>query len=266
MTTIASYIKYLRIHKGPAKNPAMLAATREALLLHINEGIQEAAKLLIDAKEPWMVNNIEADLVADQNNYDLNAAGIFSASTNLEQTQSFARPHSLWISSKDGNSLIEYKIVPLSEANEIWRPASQGTTVPIATLELSKGGGTQETAGGAEAKFSVRLWRPPDYASTGGLKLYYYFMPAELTNATKDAWEPGIPRWADRYVKLYSLKMLYLSEGQAEFAAAIDPELARCGMLLMETAGSNLSDDPLYVRDVSSYDYDWYDPYDVVRN
>ena len=262
MTTVGTYLNYLRVHRGPRKDPARVNMSRENLMTHLNEAIQDTARLLIDAKEPWMVTKVVATLTKDQETYTLNNGGIMDDSANLENRSSFARPHSLRVLSEDGKTSVGYRIVTLREGSDLWAPAADSTEVPVASLRVASGDGTEAVgAGGAEAEFEIVLWRPPNYTKTGALEFYYYFLPSMLSTTTVDGWEPAIPRYADRCVKLYALRSLYLSEGMPEFVQALEGEIQRAIMNMTSVSASTLSDDPQYVRDEGDWDDSWVWPY-----
>lgn len=237
MTSLRTFTDYIRSFGAPLRAPGLDALAKENLVAFVNEAVQEAAKICIEAREPMMLSEWRFDIVAEQKVYPLYQ---IAGGTPLKGISNFARPHTLFIASRNGDEWVKWSIIDKRKALSMSFPQDK-RPAPGCYFEVRPGHGGST---GTEGDLALCMENPPNYAYVQGGRLNVHILPSEISKTTDDNFEPWLPRLADTFVKRYSLRLAYQSIGKNEQYDKMEDEMDRVEQRLRNAIGSGMSDDP----------------------
>lgn len=247
MTKLKSYIDFLRSFSAPLRSPGTDALAREQLIGFVDDGLQEAAKILIEAREPWMLTEWAFDVVSGQKVYPFYSS-IAPGAVALKGAVNFVRASTLFIISQGGDEYVKYALTDKRRALLNARPLDP-TPTPMAYIETRSGHGG---ASGTEGDLALVMENPPNYSAVGGGRLSVYIQPRPLASNEPDDWEPHVPPAADDFVRWHALSLCYLATGKNEQYRELRKQLADSEARLRAAVGTGISDDPQHVFDERS--------------
>lgn len=242
MTKLVDFIRYLKTHGIQSKDPGKEALTRAHYIAHLNEAITEASKIITESREPWMLTSWTFDVVALQKDYLLSS---IAPGGNLGVLDNFYRPHSLHLMDASGSEWAPWALLDLYTAMEVAAPKNT-LPRPVAFFELVPGAGTVEGA------FRIRFENPPNFSIADGGRFAFYYLPAMIPDGAVDTYEPAIPRFADRFIKVFAMRNLMLSQGHVLGWKVLGDEQDKAELSLRGSVSGGISDLPQYVTDVGA--------------
>lgn len=227
--------RYLRMIRGSTGGVVL---TQPFMATAINEAVRQAAMILVDAKDPWLLTAWDFDIVSGQAEYLITAIAAQQAGF-LGDVENVAKPHSLHVLSEDGRSWCHVPLVDRLEASKY--EVGSSSFIEVATYAISPGSGT------SEHDYRIEFPSPPNYSAANGGRLSLYVYPATIPDDAADDFEPALPQVAARFVKLAALKEAAVMTGNYELAANTAGQLIEEERRLRMNAHGGIGDDPQYV-------------------